>query len=141
MPIGHIDPHATIVITVGLDNSHPNTPATDTDPYIGISDGTNTNLIIMTDIGNYGIHPPCFLKDGTHDDTRVPSGTKVPATLKFTFTPFYKYGSCETAQEGGYINTGRFNTQLDITKPLYLHVQRKEGPEQYYFHYFLVEIY
>ena len=25
--IGHIDPHATIIITVGLNKSHPNTPA------------------------------------------------------------------------------------------------------------------
>ena len=43
VPLGQIDPHATIVITVGLDNSHPNT-LTDSDPRIGISDGDNTNI-------------------------------------------------------------------------------------------------
>ena len=81
------------------------------------------------------------MANGAHDDTPVSIGTKVPATFKLTFTPFYKYGSCDTAEEGGYINTGRFNTQLDITKPLYLRVERNHAPEQYYFHYFLVEIY
>jgi len=45
------------------------------------------------------------------------------------------------AQEGGYINIGRFNTQLDITKPLYLRVERSDANEQVYYHYFLVEIY
>ena len=34
VPLGQIDPHATIVITVGLDNSHPNTPSTESDPSI-----------------------------------------------------------------------------------------------------------
>jgi len=105
VPLGQIDPHATIVITVGLDNSHPNTP-TDTDPHVGISDGTNTNVWWITDLNNYPTYAPCLPSGGTHDDTRVSSGTKVPATFKLTFTPFHKYGSCETAQEGGYINTG-----------------------------------
>ena len=105
MPLGQIDPHATIVITVGLDNSHPNT-RTDSDPRIAISDGTNTNMVHIHDLGNYPGLAPCFLITGTHDNTLVSSGTKVPATFKLTFTPFYKYGSCETAQEGGYINTG-----------------------------------
>ena len=143
VPLGQIDPHATIVITVGLDNSHPNTPATDTDPQIGISDGTITNNWWITDSANYATLAPCTISSGSgsHDDTCVSSGTKVPATFKLTFTPFYKYGSCETAQEGGYINTGRFNTQLDITKPLYFRVDRQDATEEYYFHYFLVEIY
>jgi len=93
VPLGQIDPHATIVITVGF--SHPNT-RTDFDPRTGISDGTNSNVIAIHEVGNYGLYPPCNPVNGTHDDTRVSSGTKVPATFKFTFTPFYKYGSCET---------------------------------------------
>ena len=140
VPLGQIDPHATIVITVGLDNSHPNTPA-DSDPVIAITNSRNRNVMSIRDLGNYGSAPPCRPASDTQDGTLVSSGTKVPATFKLTFTPFYKYGSCETAQEGGYINTGRFNTQLDITKPLYLRVYRDQAPEEYYFHYFLVEIY
>ena len=140
VPLGQIDPHATIVITFGLDNSRPNTPS-DHDPYIGISDSTNTNQIAISDTGNYASDSPCGLVHGTEDGTLVSSGTKVPATFKFTFTPFYKYGSCETAQEGGYINTGRFNAQIDMTKPLYLCVNRENPLEQYNFHYFMVEIY
>ena len=141
VPLGKIDPHATIVITVGLDKSHPNTASTDSDPNIGISDGTNSNIVFIHDLDNYPSGSPCYLRDGSHDNTLISSGTKVPAMFKLTFTPFYKYGSCETAQEGGYINTGRFNTQLDITKPLYLRVDRNNANEEYYYYYFLVEIY
>ena len=133
VPLGQIDPHATIVITVGLENSHPNTPSTDSDPLIGISDGTNSNVMYIRDLGNYGSMAPCHPTSGTHDNTLVSSGTKVPATFKLTFTPFHKYGSCETTQEGEYINTGRFNTQLDITKPLYLRVDRDNNANEEYY--------
>ena len=139
VPLGEIDPHATIVITVGLDNYRPNVPI-DTDPYIGISDGTYVNKIWIRE---KSIHAsaPCGIYGGLQDSPSVVSGTRVPAAFKLTFTPFYKFGRCETAQDGGYINTGRFNTQLDITKPLYLRVDRGDAAEQYYFRYFLVEIY
>ena len=140
IPIGQIDFHATIVITVGLVKSHLNTP-TDFDPRIGISDGTNDNLMLIVDKGNYPGSPPCYPYPGSHDDARVSSGTEAPSMFKLTFTPFYKYGACETAQEGGYINTGRFNTQLDTSKPLYLRMYRFDAVEQYYFNYFDVEIY
>ena len=139
VPLGQIDPHATIVITVGLDNYRPNVPI-DTDPYIGISDGTWVNKIWIRE-KSISASAPCGIYNGAQDSTSVASGTRVPAAFKLTFTPFYKYGSCETAQEGGYINTGRFNTQLDITKPLYLRVDRQTSSEVYYFRYFLVEIY
>ena len=40
VPIGEIDPHATIVVTVGLDKSHPITASVDCDAAVGISDGS-----------------------------------------------------------------------------------------------------
>ena len=141
VPIGEVDPHATIVITVGLDNSHPNTAGVDSDPLVGISDGTNENLFAMVDMNNYASYSPCHPFPGNHDDTRVSSTTQAPSTLKLTFSPFNKFGFCETAQEGGYINTATFNSQIDITKPLFLTVKRDHATELYYFHYFKVEIY
>ena len=139
VPIGEVDPHATIVITVGLDKSYSNTD--NSDPLVGISDGTNENLFIMADMNNYASYSPCRPYPANHDDTRVSSTTQAPSTLKLTFSPFNKFGFCETAQEGGYINTGTFNSQIDITKPLFLTVKRDHATELYYFHYFKVEIY
>ena len=141
VPIGQIDPHATIVITVGLQKSHPNDPSVDSDPGVGISAGTDENLFLIVDVSNYAKQSPCYPISRIHDNTRVPAGTPVSATYKLTFTPFNKLGICETAQDGGYINTGTFGPQIDITQPLFLTVRRHDAPEEYFFHYFNVEIY
>ena len=140
MPIGHIDPHASIIITVGLNTTIPN--VNHSNLYVGVSDETNSNLWLIVSTLNYDIVSPCFILSGSgsHDDTRVSSTTRTPTTTKLTFTPFYKYGSCETAQEGGYINTARFTAQLDVTKPLFLQVRRYSATEPYSIFYFLVEI-
>ena len=94
----------------------------------------------MWDVDNYPAYSPCEVWPGTHDSTQITAGTQVSSTFKLTFSPFDKFGFCETAQEGGYINTGTFNSQIDITKPLFLIVKRSGATEQYYFHYFMVEI-
>ena len=142
VPIGEVAPHATIVITVGLNKSHPNDASADSDPAVGISDGTYENLIWIIDVNGYPRQSPCFARNSSRfDDTRVTAGTPVPATFKLTFTPFNKFGFCETAQDGGYINTFAFNAQMDITKALFLTVRRHQIAEQYYYHYFKVEIY
>ena len=141
IPLGEIDARATIVITVTLDKSHPNTQGTDSDIVLGISDGNNENLFFIVDINNYIDHSPCYPGNGTHDDIRVTPGTKVPAVFKLTFIPFYKYGACETSQEGGYINTGTFNHKLDTTKPLFLHFSGHGIAEDYYIHYLSISIF
>ena len=140
-PLGAVDARATIVITVGLNNTNPNTPGTDSDLRVGISDGTNSNLQFIVDISNYATLPPCYPDSSSRDQNLVTSGTKVSSTFKLSFVPFYKYGACETAQDGGIINTGTFNSQVDTTKPLFLHLFRGDAPEQYYLHYLNVEIY
>ena len=141
IPLGEVDQsRLTIIITVGLGKSHPNTPGTDSDLDVGISDGTNQNLMRISDKDNYSSLPPCRPIDGTHDDFRVSTGTTVSSTLKLTFIPFYRYGACETAQEGGYINTGTFNSFLNTNKPLFLHLSRDEATEEYFIHYLRVEL-
>ena len=64
----------------------------------------------------------------------------VSATYKLTFNPIYQYGVCESPQDSGYINTGHINRELDVTKQLYLRVNRDISGENYYFHYFVVEV-
>ena len=56
-------------------------------------------------------------------------GAKASSTFKLSFVPFYKYGACETAQDGGIINTGTFDSQVDTAKPLFLHLLRDDGGE------------
>ena len=141
VPLGEVDTRATIIITVGLDNSHPNTPTVDSDFTIGISDGTTQNLQFIADISNYAGYPPCRAVDGDHDNRLVSNGTKVPAVIRLIFTPFFRYAACETAQEGGYVNTMTFNDQIDTAKPLLLRVQRNHAGEEYFINYLKVEIY
>ena len=141
VPLGEVDPRATIVITVGLNNTNPNTPETDSDLGVSISDGTNSNLQWIVDISNYATLPPCYPNSSSRDQNFVTFGTNVSSTFKLSFVPFYKYGACETAQDGGTINTGTFNSQVDTTKPLFLDLVRNNAPEQYYFHYLNIEVY
>ena len=142
VPIGDIDLHASVIITVGLNTTLPNTAGVDSDLTVGISDGSNINKWALLDKNNFGSLPPCIIwsNEGSSDDKRIVSTATVSASAKFTFVPFYKYGTCETAQEGGYINTGRFNAQLDLTKPLSLGLYRHNSGEQYSFYYILVEV-
>ena len=121
-------------MTVGL------TPVSgDSDPRIGISDGVNENKFIIADAGNYATSPPCYVHKGIHENNLVTTRT---ASSQFTllFSPFYKYGACSSAQDGGYLNVGTFNNQVDPTNGLNLEVYRQHAPEQYKFSYSLVEI-
>ena len=132
---------STIAITVGLVKEHYNTQH-DRDPRIGISDHEGYyNLIEIRDYNNYDRDPPCEVLYGEGDNELVSHETAASATYKLTFNPMHQFGMCESPQDSGYINTGHFNRELDISKQLYLRVNRDTSGEDYYFHYFLVEVY
>lgn len=142
VPIGRVCEDNTVVIKVGVVKEYLNTDE-DRDPKVGIADesGTHTSFRIQ-DVNNYRQLSPCHVFSNRVEDNKLVSeGTIPPATFKFTFHPRDQYAACETAQEGGYSNTGRHRAKLDLTKPLYLHVRRDDSYEDYYYHYFLVEIY
>ena len=131
---GELDAHASIRVTVGL------TPVSgDSDPRIGISDGVNVNRFVIVDTANYAALPPCYVLDGTRENNLVTTRT-VSSQFTFLFSPFYKYGACSSAQDGGYLNVGTFNKQVDTTNGLNLVVYRHNGYENYQFRYFLVEM-
>ena len=140
VPIGEVNPQTTVVVTFGQDKSHLNSPSIDSDAAMGISDGTTENLFRFREARDYPDYSPCYPL-APNDDTRVPAGTPASATFKMTFNPFNRFAFCESAQDGGYINTGKFRRQLDITKPLFLTVRRHQVGEEYFYHYFKVEIY
>ena len=130
---GELDARASIRVTVGL------TPVIgDSDPYIGISDGVNVNKFFILDSGNYGHSAPCGTLDGSHENNRVTT-RRVSSQFTFLFSPFYKYGACSSAQDGGYLNVATFNKQVDPTNGLSLVIHRAHALEQYKFSYFLVE--
>ena len=140
VPIGVINPQVTIFVTFGQNKSHLNSPSIDSDAAVGISDGTTENLFRFREARDYPDYSPCYPL-APNDNTRVTAGTPASAMFKMTFTPFNRFAFCESAQEGGYINTGTFRRQIDITKPLFLTVRRHQVGEEYYYHYFKVEIY
>ena len=140
LSLGSISPKTTIVVTVGLDKSHPNTAGIDSDLRVAISDGIRDNSMWIVDKGNYNTYPPCYPDGATQDNRRVASDTEFPSTFKLTFNQYYKYGACETAQGGGYINTGTFSTALLTDYPLYLELCRDSKDEKYFIHYLKVEL-
>ena len=139
IPLGPQDPKTVYTITVGLNSSHPNTKEVDSDLAVGISDGTNDNVQLLVDVNNYHNQPPCYPINGSHDNVMVPRNTRVPAIFTLTFVPYRKYAVCETAQVGGYLNTGTFNTKLDPDKDVSLRVFRHDASEQVFIHYLKVE--
>ena len=141
IPLGFIEPHATIRITVGLDDTRPSAPAVDHDLGIGISDGTNINDFKVRDVGNYEGYAPCEAVSATSDDKRVTERTHAPAQAMVIFKPLRKYGACYLPLDGGYMNTGTFSAQLDLSRGISLILRREDGSEQYRVYYILVEIF
>ena len=66
--LGEIKPHSSIRITVAL---RPGAPTTDSDPYVGITDGSTTNAFILRDPANFPHFSPCQPNNAEQDDTRV----------------------------------------------------------------------
>ena len=133
---GELDAHVSVQITVGY-----KPPTADSDPSFGISDGTNLNRYYIIDSGNYGSHAPCHItsSEGTGENERVTSRT-VPPQFTFLFSPFHKYGACSSSQDGGYLNVGTFNKQVDPTRGLSFQIYRQHAAEQYQFYHVLIEI-
>ncbi len=141
VPLGFIDPHATIRVTVGLDDTAPSAPTIDHDPTIGITDGSSANEFFIRDTGDYPSATPCTpVSASSQDDNRVTERTHASGQATLIFRPIHKFGSCFLPIDGGYINTGTFIAQLDPNRALSLRVRRNHPAEQYRFHYFLVEV-
>lgn len=111
--LGTIEPNSAIVATIGLDNDY-------SPPNVLIGDYSKSNLFYNVGEEHYNRLPPCRLDDASSTDDRlVSTDSEEPGTYKFTFVPSERIGICETAQDDGYINTGKFRDQLDMSKPIY----------------------
>ena len=139
IPLGFIAPHATIRITTGL---QPPTDGTDHDPFVGLSDGTNSNHFAILDTNNYASLAACLPRGAaSQDDNRVLERDSNPAQAVMIFRPIEKYGACYLPMDSGYVNTATFNQQLDLQGGLSLTLYRDNAPEQYTIYYFIVDIF
>ena len=141
IPIGQVGPEDAIVITVGIHVQFYNTPESDINPRIGISDSKDYNLITIHNVNDYKTRPPCMLFDAiTQENNLVSEGTQVSATYTLTFFPEHQYGACTSAQNDGYMNTGTFEHSLDLTQPLSVVVHGGKENEVSYFRYIQIEV-
>ena len=113
----------------------------DRDPHIGVTDGSTTNLFGIPDINHYPT-TPCAPVSASGILPKVISTGPVPDQFTFLFKPAERFGACSTAQQGGYVNVGIFNNQLNLSRGIKLQIYRDdEIHEDYLFYYFLVEIF
>ena len=138
MTEGQVNPRSTIRVTVGLEDSSGGSAIVDTDnsPRVGIEDGVYSNVFELKDAGT------CHLYSGEkhHEGPMAVDSVNVTAQYELIFTPFYRFGACSSAKNGGYVSSGVFKSQIDLTKHMNLVVFRSDAHEEYSFSYFLVEI-
>ena len=124
----------TAVMNGGILNS-----GRDRDPFVGVTDGSTTNIFGIADITHYPT-TPCGLSSGSGMLWKTSTGP-VPDLFTFLLKPAERFGACSTAQQGGYVNVGIFDNQLDPSRGIKLQIKRNERDEDYRFYYFLVEIF
>ena len=132
-----IDSADNIVITLGIDNEYPN--KYDHDLKVELSDGKESYYFYIVDLKDYPNYPPCYPDVPKRDERRVSCGTEVPTIFKFTVILLDKAGYCETPQEGGYFNVGKFEKYLEHSTLLDLNLYRDDADENYYIRYISIQ--
>ena len=138
VPAGRFSTNAsvTVKITAALDGSMLN--QRDRDPQISITDGRVMNEYIILDINNYPT-APCRARSASGSQKTLQTGP-VPDQFTFLFKPAERFGSCSTAQNGGFVNVATFNSQLDLSLGISLRLRMNEPNEDIRYYYFLAEI-
>lgn len=115
--------------------------AEDSDIAYGISDGSRFVGFEACDKGNYPDHAPCYGVEGIsgvslssirHID-HTSSKTKdngYPGQFVFTLQLDERWGSCYTAQDGGFTKTTSYNNRLMFSKGLSLEVYKGDSGER-----------
>ena len=133
------DEPIAIQITVSMNGGMLN--ERDRDPILGLTDGNTTNLFVINDIHNYPTQP-CWPASTSGTVGKYLTTGPVPDQFSFLFKPAERFGACSSAQQGGYVNVGIFNNQLDLSRGINFQINRdNEIHEDFLFYYFLVEIF
>lgn len=137
--VGPVIQNTAVKVTIGLRSK-----SVDSDPLIGITGaGKAINRFYLADTTNYPSNPPCGVhsSEGSDLGTRVPTDTPGYSQVTIVFDPSTQYGTCSTAQVGGYVNVAIFNDLVSPLKGLYfVQVYRDDDADEVYdFYYFIIE--
>ena len=120
-------PDTAVIITLGIDSSYQNTHHSKV--QLGVTDQLHGNWFQIVDAAQYCETPPCQPLGPVADNQLVSQGTKVPSIFKFSVHPKQKAGYCQTAQEGGYLNSGTFQQQISLDFRLIFKINAWETEE------------
>ncbi|KAL9965821.1 hypothetical protein ACROYT_G029670 [Oculina patagonica] len=124
----------TVEITVAVDASIGQQE--DSDPYCGLSDGTNFIGFEAVDQENYYRAAPCTGMQAMSGETMtsrkyfnirtslIPRDSPYPDQFVFTFKLDQPWGSCFTAHGKGYTNSVEYSKQLMVSQGLALEVYK-----------------
>ena len=129
----------TVQITVAHDVTIGNT--FDSDIRYGISDGSRFVGFEVCDKGDYADNAPCYGVEGVpgvslssirHIDHKSfkTSDSHYPGLFDFTLHLNERWGSCYTANDGGYTKTTQYNNRLKFSKGLSLEVYKSDSGER-----------
>ena len=142
-------PEEDIVVYIKVYLRDP--PTSDSDPLIGICDGTVCNAIIVLDSSNY---PKTACQYGSFNSGPIYTSyqfvnncggipityTTYPNEVTLTFYPSEQLGTFHIIPDGGYTTVGSFTKKLDLTQGLFLEMYGDHANEQYLLQYMQVEI-
>ena len=130
-------PDSTLVVMLGTNSSYLNTHRSTF--ALSVTDHHHLHTFFIIDANHYHSEPPCdpFYADTTR--RLVPEGTKAPSTFKFTFLPRESFGFCETPQNDGYINVGKYTYSLNLDEPLYLEIKSTVEEQEIYISYLSIQ--
>ena len=126
-------------------------PTDDSDPFIGICDGTVCNAIYVSDEGNYpnnACNYGSFNSGPTYTNSQFAGNcggvpityTIYPNAVTLTFYPSEQLGTFHIIPDGGYTTVGSFTKNLNLTQGLFLEVYGDNANEEYLLQYMQVEI-
>lgn len=140
-----LSPGAMIRITIGMRPPELGMGETST-PAIGLKDYYGINAFAILDTSFYNETAPCIPADGDpalteHENNLVPEDTPHSSQYVMVFDPFHRYGTCSSAQNGGYTNVATFKYFLDVRSGVELcGLSGLYDGETYEFYYFIVEL-
>ena len=134
---------ATFRITIGM---RPPAMGESSSPAIGLKGYDGFNAFSILDPSFYSTVAPCIPADGDpalteHENNLVPDDTPHSSQYVMVFNPFHRYGTCSSAQNGGYTNVATFKYFLDVRAGVELcGISGLNDGETYEFYYFIVEL-
>ena len=129
----------TVEITLATDVSIGQNE--DSDPWYGLSDGTNFAGFVTPDKTNYAYTAPCFGVEGTSGasisarqtiakSSPKPTDNFFPEQFEITLKLDKQWGSCFTTHDEGFTKTAQYSKRLKLSQGLALEVYKGNNKEE-----------